>query len=565
VQGGFDSTFDLDDRDPLGGRTRWSVASGASGPGVQGGDPAAVLDGIALDGSAGASIGLDVVDASLELRAVSVVGFADRGMRVRNSSAEDLDLVIASSSTSSNGADGLTLAGAYDVHIDGSSFASNGQEGIELGPLVALDGDTARLEISGSTFVGNATEGLDASLDAPALGGSAGGRFTVEIRGSSFEANGAAGCLVDAEYEAFPSWSADVLVRESRARANRGPGFHVDADARITVFLHRLLSSANADHGFVVSSESDPGLALASACVAAGNQGSGFRATAGERALAASHCIAAGNAAGGFTNDVVEGSVTSSLAWLQPAAWTNARDTASTSVLDPTLPGAPLFEHAPEEYRLVLATSGTTLTLDRAPDFAGSVALELADDGAALLATQISGASVVLASAPTAFVAPGTLAAFPPGTGVAEDYRLPVGSAGLGTGMTPPGAAAVDAGVHGAPLGGDPGTADPVARPLFRPVATDPATSAPLGANTPIVVTFSADLASASVVPGAVRVVTASENELAISTQVAGATLLVDPPPAGWGSEPFELELHRFLASTAGEPLAAPVALPFTP
>ncbi len=562
VQGSFDVSFDLDLRDALASSTVWNVPAGASGVGVQGGDPPAVLDGLALMGNGAGTVGVDVVDAGLELRAVSVSGFTDRGIRLRNTKVEDYDLVVASSSSSGNGADGLSLLGAYDLLLDASSFLSNGQEGVDLGPLVALDGDSASLKISGCSFLGNGTEGLDASLNAPTLGGPTGGRFIVEIRGSRFEENGSDGCLVDVEYEAFPLWSANVLVRDSVARANRIAGFHVDADAYVDLFLHRLLATANAGDGILVSSEADPGVAVVAACVAASNQGSGIRATFGNRPIAASHCIVAGNLGGGISSDTVESSAASSIAWLQTSPWTDVRTTACTSTNDPTIG---LFENGPEEYRLVLAVAGSTLTLAQTPSFQGAAALELADDGIGLTASQISGTSVTLGATPSAFVAPGMLAAFAPGAGVLEDYHLPVGSPALATGMTPPGGLAVDAGVYGAPQGGDPGAGDLVPRTLFRPVATRPALTQSLGANDPIVVTFSDDLASASVVPGAVRAVTASGSALAISTTVANGELVVDPPPAGWGTEPFELELHRFLASIAGDPFAAPLALPFTP
>ena len=78
-------------------------------------------------------------------------------------------------------------------------------------------------------------------------------------------------------------------------------------------------------------------------------------------------------------------------------------------------------------------------------------------------------------------------------------------------------------------------------------------------------VTFSEDLDVSSVVTGEVRAVTTSGAELNIDFMTIGDTIVVMPPPAGWGAEPFSLELHAGLRSMFSQSLSSPVALPFRP
>ncbi len=561
VYGGFDGSFDLERRDVSTLATVWNVRSGASGVFVQGGDPPAILDGIALRGSGGGATGIDVSDSGIELRSIEVGGFSGRGVRLKNDQDEDFDVVVAHARIVGNDGEGLLGSGAFDLYLDGSTFGGNAQEGFELDELIALEGDTANLRISACSFSANASEGLDANLNAPPLGTSPGGRFAIEIRGSVFDRNGADGCLVDVDYESAALWSGGILLRESAARANGGSGFHVDADARAEVHGYLLLASANDGDGILVSSESDPGIAFVVASVSAGNLGAGIRASLGNRPIAAGHCIVAGNALGGVVSDTVESAAASCVAWLQPDPWGGTRTVACPSSDDPAVG---MFENAPEEYAQVIAAAGASLTLAQPPSFLGASSLELDDDGALRTASQISGTNVILAQAPTMFAAPGALAAFAPGKAVVENYRLPIGSPAIAAGMAPPGAVR-DAGIFGIPVGRDPGIAEPVPRRLFGPLGTSPAPAESLGSNTTIAVTFSDDLASASLVPGSVRAITSSGNELAITTTVSAGTLGIDPPPVGWGSEAFTIQLFDSLASTSGEPLASSVALPFTP
>ena len=77
----------------------------------------------------------------------------------------------------------------------------------------------------------------------------------MRVQGCTFNGNGLDGMLIDQEHELVPGWTADILVRDSWARANRGAGFHVDADATSTVLLHGLLATANVGDGILVTAQ----------------------------------------------------------------------------------------------------------------------------------------------------------------------------------------------------------------------------------------------------------------------------------------------------------------------
>ena len=48
-----------------------------------------------------------------------------------------------------------------------------------------------------------------------------------------------------------------------------------------------------------------------------------------------------------------------------------------------------------------------------------------------------------------------------------------------------------------------------------------------------------------------------------LTTNVIGDELVVDPPPGGWGVQPFLLVVDANLSSLAGDTLCTPVAIPF--
>ncbi|MEW6071951.1 MAG: right-handed parallel beta-helix repeat-containing protein [Planctomycetota bacterium] len=563
VYGGFEASFDLAARDAAAHPTVVLPAAGQRVFDVQGETPAAVIDGLLLDGGGAADVGVDVLASELQIRGVEIRDFADRGIRMRNtSSSNTLDVRICSSNVHGCGADGLSLDGAFDLRVDGSSFDANVQEGMDLDTLLALDGAVAQLHVTGSRFAGNGTEGLDADLAAPLFPQIAGGLFVVEVRGCLFALNGAAGVLIDEEYELAPLWTSRIEVRECLTRANAGEGAHVDADGAGTVLLHRLMAAGNGSDGIWVSSETHAGMAVVSACVCAGNLGAGLRASLGNTPVVAMHDVFTGNQLGGFRSEMVESSAASCVAYLQGTPWLSVRRRGCMEMDDPF---AGTFENAAEAFAVALARSGTVVTLDDASSASAGFVAELADDGSARTILSVDASSVTLDTEPAVLLLPARFALFAPGSEVLENYMLPPGSPAAGAGMTPPGGPIVDAGVWGSPAAGWPGVPDPVPALLFPLVGTEPALAAGMGTSESIAVLFAEDLDPASLAAGEVRALDAMGGELAIDYHAEGSRLVVDPPAGGWGLGPVTLELHRGLASLSGRPLATPAALPLVP
>ena len=550
IYGGFQAEFRLEERVLEPSSTSWAIAAGSRGVVLGPGREPAVLDGIELLGGGAATIGFDALDCPVELRGVAIVEFADRGLRFRNAEDDDLDLRLVDCLVSDNGADGLSLLGAYDVELEGCRFLRNQQEGAELDDLVALDDETARLSVRGSLFADNGAEGLDADLAAPLFGGAVGGRFNVLVQGSAFEGNGADGLLVDFDFENAPGWSADVLVRDCRARANAVDGFHVDADAAGSILLHGLVANANRGDGIGVSSESEPGLVVVSNSIASGNLAAGIRGEFGNRVLAVTQSLLSGNGEVGFESDRPASTITSSIAFLQDNPGDPVASEASVSTSDPAG-----FENAPEFYGTVLSVNGDRLQLAELGPLALGSVVELTDDGEVRQVEEVVGEQIRLAEVPAGFGAPATLTAFG-GFDVDEDYRLTSASPARGAGLAPPGAPAVDAGPLGAPTTDD-------ALELLWPVATVPPQILRPSGSTPIEILFSTALAPSSVTLDAVRVRDDAGTELTTSFFSLEDRIVIEAPSGGWPAGRIRVELHRALRSAGGEPLATPLVIAY--
>ncbi len=570
IYGGFDGTFDLDVRDPDAGLTIFRGLPGAPMFDVQGGDPAAIFDGVVVDGAASANVGIDVNDCEIELRSTAVVNCTDRGIRMRNGTADCLDVTLAKCRIAGNGADGLSAIGPFDMEIDGCSFDSNIQEGMDLDDLIAPDGGRVTLDIKGSRFFGNGSQGLDVDLAAPLIPGPLfQGEFVVNIRGCRFELNGQDGCLIDEEFELITGYSARITVRESIARGNAGNGFFIDADGVDTMFLHRLLSVGNGGDGFAIASESQTGFAVLSSSISSGNQGAGIRAsrgiaaTGGNKPVFATQSILAGNFGGGIVSEIVDSSATSSIAYLQPNPWSAV---SLHGVYQEDDPFAGTFQFVPEAFLTATAWVDVQVTVGSVTAVGPASVLELADDDVMRNPVAFTGSVIDLDSAPDTFRIPGLVSVFGPGvTSVVEDWDLPLGSPAAGTGFAAPGAPATDPGVWGAPSPGFAGFPDEVEGELFFLRATTPSTVLGVGALLPIELHFNDDLDPTSVLPGSVRVVTLAGGELAIGLVPGVDSIVVDPPAGGWGTEALVLEIHRGLRSLAGVELTAPLAIPLQP
>ncbi len=562
LQGGFGTGFDPATRDPVAAPT---IITGGVGPismVVQGGEPAAAIDGLDFRGGATGSIAIDLVDTSLELRSTHVSGFTDRGIRLRNDGTDVVDVRLAHTTVRESGADGLSASGAFELRIDGCSFDNNAQEGLEVDDLVALEGTRSLLEVRGSRFFGNGAEGLDVDLAAPLAAGPGGGQFVVRIRGSRFDRNATDGLLVDFDFEAAAGWSADVAIEGSGATGNGAAGLHVDLDAAGSVFLHRLNSTANGGDGVLISSETVAGAVTLSTSVLAGNLGAGARASTGLQAVAASHCIFAGNAAGGLLSEVVSSSATSCIAYLQDTPWGNTTVIDSPAVSDPA--DSP-FEVAPELYGRVLSVAMDELTVESAGAITAGSKVEVRDDGTAYTVTAINGNTIVIDQPVPPVGTPAPFTAFASGIGVEEDYRVVPGSDAIGAGMSFPGATLNDAGVWGSPAAGEPGRADERDTALFWMTGTTPSWPLLPNASDPVEVHFSAPLEPSSVVLGTVYVETLTGVEVPVTFLPVADRVVISPLSGNWGTEMLLVQIHRGLQGTSEEILAAPVVLPLTP
>lgn len=573
VYGGFDATFDLSTRSPLGAdRSILRALAGSAAVEVQSGDAGANLDGFEIVGT-GATFGVDVDTSEAQLSSLIVRDCSGRGMRLRSlSSTANPRVTLARCSVLGSGAQGLSLEGAFRLDVENGRFAVNALEGMDLNDLIAPDGLTASLSVRDSVFFGNGEEGLDCDLGAPPLGGTS-SLYEIALEGSRFERNGwkpsptaTGGVSIDVEFEVFAGWSADIELRGCTARANRGSGFQLDLDSTSRTFLHRVLATANGGDGLRISSETAPALAHVSTSAFTGNLGVGVRATFGNVPVVLAHSILAGNALGGFQSEQVESSASSCVTWLQPTPFGGAggvRQRANVVVADPL---DTTFTLAPIDFRRATALDGATLTLSSSAGLAAGDPVELADDSIERAIAGLAGAEqVTLSSPPASLDLPALFARFAAAGDVSEDWTLAVGSPAEDAGMPPPSAPAPDAGVFGAPFGGAPGSEDVVRPTLFRVSATTPPTTSTLGTNEAMRVHFAGGTLDSLSIAGSVQVRQANGGVIATGAPAfSGGDLVVPAPGGGWPGGALTLELFG-LATTETPPkgLATPVALPF--
>lgn len=562
VAGGFGPDFDLAGRDPASSPTVLTGNPGGTVVGVQAPVRGAELDGLVVDGLSSAAVGVDATDSRVELRGVRVLRCTGRGVRLRNGDeGAALDALVVASACDSNGGDGLSAAGAFDLRLVRSVFARNAQEGVEVDDLLAPAGGSASLVAEGCTFRGNVTEGLDVDLAPPALAFPGDGLFRVRVANCAFEENGDAGLLVDADYESAPAWTADVELRGVAARANGGAGIHLDLDGGARTLVHRALVAANRGDGLWISSESFPGAAVVSSCAALGNLGAGVRASEGNQSPLLSGCVLAGNRDGSFVSALGHGSVASSVSLGDAPAWPDV--IVRGSVAAPL--GAAVLERAPLSFALVVAAAGDVLELDAPLTLPFGAPVELDDDGVPLAPEQLSPTVLRTTPAPAPVTLPAVLAVFGPGGAVGEDLHLAAGSSAAGAGLAGAGGALTDAGVFGTPRGGVPGRDEEPRRELFRVADAAPAPGATLAPFDALRVELAGGtLDGASTSGGAVRVRSASGALLAVGLALDGDALEVLPPAGGWPAEPFAVELSQDLVSTAGDALATPAVLPYS-
>ncbi|MBI5362322.1 MAG: right-handed parallel beta-helix repeat-containing protein [Planctomycetes bacterium] len=567
LYGGFTAAFDVAVRDPA---AHASVLRGSAGIFVlelaNGGAPL-VLDGLVVDGRSLTSFGIDVDSTEVRLSACEVRATTGHGIRMRSTSASGaVDIDLVGSRVHDCGGEGVSVLGTFDLGLYGSRFASNQNEGVSLGQLVAPNGIAASLHVQDCVFAQNGEDGLDCQLGAPPIAGGS-SSYRVRVERSIFERNGftgavaGAGLRIDIDFELVAGWSADILVRGSTARANKGDGFALDLDSTSTTFLHRLLASANGGDGLRVTSETTASVALVTHSAFLGNLGVGARAALGNVPIEAAHCIFAGNAGGGFASSSVTSTAAACVMSLQPSPFTGVSQ--DFGVVVPSAATA-LFTNAPVEYARVASADASFVTLTSAGSFAIGDPVEVANDGVARTVANFGAPSQLALSAhPTDVDVPAAFVRFATGSGVIEDFTLAPGSTALASGVPAPTGLTQDAGAFGGALGGEPGL-EPASLPLlFRPSSTSPATTAALGTSTTILVSFTGGTLASGSVAGQVRARNAAGTLLAIGASAAGAQLSITPPGGGWPSGDVVVELHAGLASTAGVLLPCPIAITF--
>ena len=575
IYGGFDENFDIETRDTALDVTVLNGAPDGSGtptlmfemqalssiPIV---NPVAIVDGLTFDGNGQTFRGVEVTNTAAEFRSVNFRGFRGSGVRLQNSDSEEYDVVVAGSNFVANTGEGMDGDGPFDIVVDGCEFLSNGTEGFDLDDWVAPPGESVEMKVTGSRFFGNGSEGMDVDLTVP-LGvvDLTGGRFSIEIRGCSFERNRLDGCLVDIEYDLFPQWNAEIVVRESLARANGRAGFEFDLDGPASVIIHRVVSTGNGSGGIVMGSESEPGTAIVSSCVAVGNAGPGIYAINPQVGIAngsvvVSHTIVAGNAGAGLESQNKRISASSTISHLQAV---DGIETDFRSSFVSNVASAQLFLNAAENFARITDAAEGVLTLEASAPFDPGAILEVADDGTARTAGQVDGNIVILDPAPTLVLPPDMLSVFASDV-VVEDYRLVSGSPAEGTGLAPAGGPAVDSGVFGAPVPGVPGFAEEIREELFHALKVTPPASLALAPTTPIEVSFTEELDPGSVDSASVRVVDESGSPVSFTLGSGGNTLCLVPPVQGWPAVIW-IEILGEVRSFSGRKNAAPLAIRF--
>lgn len=562
LYGGFAADFALETRDPVAMPTILPGLAGQQvisidGPGL------VVLDGLVLDGLAMAKVGLQAINAPIELRGMTILNCLGPGLRLRGDLfAEAVPMVLVDCILLGNAAEGASIIGAVGLSARGCRFESNVQEGADFDDLTIDVFKDVAIAFSDCRFAGNGSEGLDLDMAVPLLG-SAGGDFDVSIDNCVFEQNGASGLLLDVDYSAASGARAALTLRGVVARANGMHGVHLDPDATATLVVDSLVSTANGGDGLLVSSDVVPVVVTVAHSVLAANLGAGARTIEGQAGLVLSHVLVAGNGGGGARAESGAIGAVSSVAWLQPAPWVSVTTHHVVTADDPLQPA---LGRLPVFYTQITAwdeSAPETLNLAAMPD--GAAALEIDADGLSRLVTSTLGAnSVTVDPAPLALIVPASLTAFPDGADVLEDYRALPGGAADGGGMAPLMAVAVDAGPLPSATDAVPGLLELSDTRPFSLATSAPALGATLMPGDGLTLTFAGGVLDPATVDS-VSVVVRDGGGAVQSAVVAvlNDALVVSPAGVGWADGPLLIELHSLLVSLGGEPLSSPLMLPF--
>lgn len=557
LSGGFDPTFDLEQRDPADQVTIISGRPGLPIADVQGGGAFSSFDGITFEGVGEAPLGITVADTPVSFRNVIVKSCSGRGIRVRNQSDERLVTQLLGVASLSNGGDGLSVSGAFEFTVERSRFVANVQEGADFDDLVGLDGEDSSLLITSSTFLGNGTQGLDVDLAAPLVPGPLGSRFDLRIERCDFAANGLEGVLLDTDFDLVTGWSAEMQLVNCVARGNGASGGRLDLDSEADVLIENSVFSANALHGLEVTSETTPAVTVVSSSAFSGNGAFGVRAELGNAPVFLSHCALFGNVFGGLSSLTVESSASSCVFFDQAAPIAGARS-GRNLVTDEVV-----FESIPEAWLSVVQLTGDRVIVQGAETPGVGRRVQVASDGVSRQIVDAGGAQdLLLDPRVDGLLLPGRLSVYPMGSMGIDEYALIPGSPAIGAGLAPPGAMS-DAGPLGAPAGSALGLQAEAKPQTLRFRSVTPPTTSLVGANQSVIIRFAgSDLDPFRVDSSSVRVLSESGQELSVALSSLGNELQVDPPATGWPSGSWTIELYGTLTSTEGEAFGSPLILP---
>jgi Right handed beta helix region len=554
LYGGFETDYDLATRDPAGKITLLRAVGNSTLIALDAGPGITVIDGFSFDGAGSAAAGLDIDSHAAQLRRLAISG-CSRAIKLRSDGlGTEIPLQIIRCTLANSGVEGLSVDGAFHLLIEDCAFVDNAQEGIDMDDLLSPPFGKAILVVKDSRFLNNGADGLDVDLGV-VPGASPSGRFLIEIEDCEFVDNGGIGMLLDHDFETFPGWSARITVRGCLARGNAGGGVRLDLDGRGDARVHRLRCDANQGDGLLLTSESQTGTVVVSSSAFVGNQGVGVRGSLGNYGVLLSHCVLAGNFQGGFATGPGLGLAVSSIAYRQPAPWAGGNKHFSVSTSSPLT-----FDRAPSSYHQVTGFNQGTLVLAGQAGFGVGTTVDVAEEGLARTAEQVSGNQVVVT--PQVFLEPpSVLAAFDTIGPVIEDWHLPPGSPARDSGMPIPGGPAVDAGPFGAPLGGDPGGEDLVPAELFVFSGTTPPWNQALPAQADLLLNFRGGSPDPGSLASGLDAVNAQGLPLPLDPVVEGDQIRIPAPPGGWKAGDL-VRLHGTLTSLAGVAFSSPLALP---
>lgn len=572
IYGGFAQGFTPYLRDPATRTTRVRVDPATSGvvslvtvvaPADGAGLGYAILDGLTLDGGGTAQEALDT-SSEVECRSVRATG-CNRGFVLEKSTLNSPESgLLSHCSATANDLEGILVRGSWRMDLFACVATDNAQEGCQFDPLQCPRGSstpfTAKADLRDCTFARNGSDGLDIDLRGPEEltdDQLPGGRFEVRVENVLCAENGALGCLVDIDYEAFRLWSVDLLLDRVEARANGSDGVRLDLDDGVSAtdptptlaLVRASRASANLGDGFHVSSESERVLVTFAGCLAQGNRGFGFGhsegAAGGNASIVTSHCAVLGNAEGGFEPHPLQGFHANPAAWMQGSPWPAGRDLAGLSLSSGALP----FVTAARQVVRLSGTPSAPVTLDT-PLFSVGDRVEWNDDGIERIVSAVGTSSVSLDPFPSAL--PVTLAWFESGS-VVEDLRPSPGSPLAGAGLTAPGIPGADLGPGGL---GQPAPGLGLEEPAVAFVGhleSDGAERRLLVVGGPL------DPATFN---GRVRVVDGNGADITAGATLVegGSVILLTEPGGGWGAA-ARIEVLAGLQTLAGTPLLAPLGL----